>query len=53
MAPPVFEAMFTRDFKEKVKGEVELKGKTYADVFDFLQCINPAVLTPITNKSID
>ena len=50
MASPVFEAMFTGDFKEKLTGVVKMTGKSCEDMTTLLQCIHPAVLWPIDSK---
>ncbi|XP_025111313.1 kelch-like protein 15 isoform X1 [Pomacea canaliculata] len=38
---PVFERMLLADFKEKGSGEIQLPGKKYSAVFDFLEQIYP------------
>lgn len=38
---PVFEKMFTSSFKEKHMEKIELPGKKFSDVFEFVQCLIP------------
>ncbi|XP_074640751.1 BTB and MATH domain-containing protein 36-like [Tubulanus polymorphus] len=47
MWSPVFEAMFTNDFKEKHASEIKLPGKDYNDILELLRVIHPP------NKKID
>lgn len=48
---PVFKSMFTRDFKEKRLGEVELPGKKVDDFVELLHCMYPPI-KPITGALI-
>lgn len=40
---PVFKSMFTRDFKEKVKDEIELPDKKVDDFVELLHCMYPPI----------
>jgi hypothetical protein len=50
LSSPVFEAMFKNDFKEKQQSAVLLKEKSYTDFHEFLMCIHPGTLKPVTGK---
>ncbi|XP_045206549.2 uncharacterized protein LOC123558749 [Mercenaria mercenaria] len=43
VASPVFEAMFTHDFKEKKQKSITMTGKNYAFFLEFLLCIHPRI----------
>jgi hypothetical protein len=47
-ASPVFKTMFDHDCKEKKENSVSLTGKNYDDFLEFLLCIHPRILKPIT-----
>ncbi|XP_060575783.1 uncharacterized protein LOC132733201 [Ruditapes philippinarum] len=52
LASPVFDTMFQSDFKESQCEELELPGKRYRDVIEFLRCIYPNnIPTNITMES--
>lgn len=51
-ASPVFEAMFTSDFIEKEHNSVDLKGKDYEDVLEFLLCVHPRILKDVTETNV-
>ena len=40
---PVFKSMFTRDFKEKELGEIELPEKKVEDFVELLHCMYPPI----------
>lgn len=48
LASPVFKRMFQAGFKEETCEEIELPGKKYDDMLEFLQCIYPSIM-----KSVD
>ncbi|KAJ8311377.1 hypothetical protein KUTeg_010732 [Tegillarca granosa] len=50
VASPVFKKMFTSKFKEKDTSEVELPGKKYKDVLEFLMCIYPNIMKSVNCK---
>lgn len=52
LTSPVFEQMFNSGFKESNQDEVELPKKRYADVLEFLKCIYPGVIKPVTMKTV-
>ncbi|XP_045202125.2 uncharacterized protein LOC123555593 [Mercenaria mercenaria] len=52
LSSPVFEAMFKNEFKEKQSKTVNLTGKNYADFLEFLMCIHPGFLNPITESNV-
>jgi hypothetical protein len=47
-ASPVFKAMFDHDWQETKKSRVSLTGKNYDDFLEFLLCVHPRILKPIT-----
>ncbi|XP_052069031.1 uncharacterized protein LOC127708228 [Mytilus californianus] len=49
---PVFEKMFTSDFKEKDKQEIELDGKDLNSFVDFLRCTLPGIDEKLTDKTV-
>ncbi|XP_052069164.1 uncharacterized protein LOC127708345 [Mytilus californianus] len=49
---PVFEKMFTSDFKEKDKQEIELEGKDLNSFVDFLRCTLPGIDEKLTDKTV-
>ncbi|XP_062574886.1 kelch-like protein 6 [Saccostrea cucullata] len=49
---PVFNAMFTGNFKEMTAKEVTLKNKKAKDVVEFLRCFYPNMKHPITEHSV-
>ncbi|XP_071131368.1 BTB and MATH domain-containing protein 38-like [Mytilus edulis] len=49
---PVFEKMFTSDFKEKDKQEIELEGKDVNSFVDFLRCTLPGIDEKFTDKTV-
>ncbi|XP_053376980.1 uncharacterized protein LOC128547802 [Mercenaria mercenaria] len=51
LASPVFERLFQADFKEKDETEIELPGKKFEDVSEFLNCIYPSVMKAVTIKN--
>ncbi|XP_053385938.1 uncharacterized protein LOC128550618 [Mercenaria mercenaria] len=50
LASPVFERMFEAE-KEKGEAEMELPGKKFDDVKEFLKCIYPSVIKAVTIKN--
>lgn len=52
IASPVFRAMLESDFKEKSQEEVELHGKKYTDVVDFLNCLYPDRRNTVTDQIV-
>ncbi|XP_053404929.1 uncharacterized protein LOC123555594 [Mercenaria mercenaria] len=44
--------MFKNNFKEKQSLTVNLTGKNYADFLEFLMCIHPGFLNPITESNV-
>ncbi|XP_053404931.1 uncharacterized protein LOC123555595 [Mercenaria mercenaria] len=52
LSSPVFEAMFKNEFKEKQSKTFNLTGKNYADFLEFLTCIHPGFLNPITEFNV-
>ncbi|XP_060607422.1 uncharacterized protein LOC132759631 [Ruditapes philippinarum] len=52
LSSPVFEAMFKNDFKEKQQSAVLLKEKSYTDFHEFLMCIHPGTLKPVTEANV-
>ena len=53
MCSPVFQRMFTADFREKEAKEIPLPGKEYWNMVEFFQQIHPvyASVTPITGTA--
>ena len=51
-ASPVFEKMFSGDFKEEKQEEISLPGKKYKDFISFLECIHPTTLAEITIENV-
>lgn len=49
---PVFETMFTANFKEKETDELELPGKSYDSFVNFLQCVYPGSSKQITAETV-
>lgn len=52
IASPVFRTMFESDFKEKDQKEVELHGKKYDDVIEFLCCLYPDRQSSVTENTV-
>lgn len=52
LASPVFTTMFESDFLEKNKEEIELKGKKYKDMVEFLQSIYPSTRKSVTIDTV-
>ncbi|XP_060596100.1 uncharacterized protein LOC132750171 [Ruditapes philippinarum] len=52
LSSPVFEAMFKNDLKEKQQSAVLLKEKSYTDFYEFLMCIYPGTLKPVTEANV-
>lgn len=52
IASPVFAAMFESKFKEKEQSEIELPGKRFKDFVEFLSCLYPDKLEPVTRKNM-
>ncbi|XP_060566354.1 uncharacterized protein LOC132725274 [Ruditapes philippinarum] len=44
--------MFKNDFKEKQQSAVLLKEKNYTDFHEFLMCIHPGTLKPVTESNV-
>ncbi|KAL3889853.1 hypothetical protein ACJMK2_002180 [Sinanodonta woodiana] len=49
---PVFRRMFESDFKEKGANTIPLPDKTYDDMVDFLSCLYPNILKPISDENV-
>ena len=49
---PVFETMFTANFKEKNTDEIEMPDKSYDSFVNFLECVYPGNTKQITGKSV-
>lgn len=52
LVSPVFEKMFQSDFKEKGIDELELPGKKFKDMQDFLCCIYPGKRASVSEKNV-
>ncbi|XP_053372686.1 uncharacterized protein LOC128546303 [Mercenaria mercenaria] len=52
LVSPVFEKMFQSDFKEKDQTEMELPGKKFDDMQDFLRCIYPSITSGISEQNV-
>ena len=52
LVSPVFEKMFTANFKEKHSDELELPGKSYDSFVSFLECVYPGHNKQITGQSL-
>ncbi|XP_060597907.1 uncharacterized protein LOC132751712 [Ruditapes philippinarum] len=52
LSSPAFDAMFKNDFKEKQQSAVALTGKNYSDFHEFLMCIHPGTLKPVTEANV-
>lgn len=49
---PVFEKMFTSDFKEKDQQEIQLDGKDPKSFVDFLRCTLPGINEELTDRTV-
>ncbi|XP_045196940.2 uncharacterized protein LOC123551805 [Mercenaria mercenaria] len=52
IASPVFASMFESDFKEKHLEEIELKGKKYKDMLEFVKLLYPGSRNPVTMGTV-
>ena len=50
LTSPVFEAMFSNEFKENIEKRVQMTGKSYDDFLEFLLCIHPRIQKDIDGK---
>ncbi|KAK3586925.1 hypothetical protein CHS0354_008521 [Potamilus streckersoni] len=49
---PVFRRMFESDFRERDANTIPLPDKTYDDMVDFLSCLYPNILKPISDENV-
>lgn len=52
LCSPVFRKMFESDFRERSADCIPLPGKTYGDFVEFLLCIYPDTLKPLSDDTV-